>query len=123
MRNSSPSQGSVSISSTIKLTTSLNGTAGAITNKTFNMSPFKTIRITWNSFGPTSGTIGLIWVCISDSKKQILYNQVSKNKVNRDDLIIDVDISSINEQAFFEIRSYSSRSSSGGEVTKIEFLC
>lgn len=122
MQNSSPSQGSVSIGSTIKLITTISGTAGVVTNRTFNMSPFKTMRVTWNSFGRTASMIGLISVYMDDANRNNIYYTNSKNKINKDGLIFDVDISNIKEQAFIHIRSYSSSSLSGGEITKIEFL-
>ena len=122
MKNPTPSQGSVSIGSTINLTTTASGTGGVISNRTFNMSPFKTMCVTWNAFGPTSTSVGLIHIYMEDVNKKTIYWQESKNKINSENLIINVDISDIKEQAFVNIRSYSSRSGAGGRINKIEFL-
>ena len=97
-----------------------------VNNKSFDMTPFNTLRITGGT-GFYKGSSFIYYKCtvsiLSTAKKSLKTLSVTEQAGTLDD-VLTFDISAVDQQAFVAIGFESSTNCSGGAawVSKIEFL-
>lgn len=98
-----------------------------VNNKSVNLTPFKKIRFTYvcDFYTSINGIDGIgDFVVLSAEKRQLKSVNYAFYGGFLTTTVTDVDVSDINQQAFFYVKIRSASSASGGTTTisKIEFI-